>query len=617
MPDIAASIATTANIQVGGTFNGALEISGDRDWIRVNLTAGQTVQIDLGGSGVNAVNDTYLRLYSANGTLIDQDDDGGSFLNSQLIFTPGTSGTYYIAAGSYNDSRTGGYTVSVQETASTGGTPTIPIIPTTPSTDYTPAPNAPAGPLDSIMGDTILNDHVVTVYFGRAGENFDGQITGEGFNAYERSRFQYAFDQIEAVADIEFRIVNNPDQADFRLVLDTNEMGYNELGYFYSPGPYFQAGVGVFNGAAFDRWGGGNLEVGGYGATTITHELMHGLGLMHPHDNGAGSSVMTGVTSAFDDFGRGDLNQGIFTAMSYNPGYTSDRPTWTEDFGSSSGPMALDIAALQLMYGAAENRSGNSFYVLDDSNATGTGWQTIWDTGGIDTIVYGGGAGADINLRAANLTYGTGGGGYVSSVNGVMGGYTIAAGVVIENARGGNGNDRIVGNGASNTLDGRGGNDVLFGLEGNDILRGGDLRDNLIGGTGADILVGQQGNDRLQGDLGADRLVGGAGYDTFVFARFDDSKVEAPQRDVIMDFQRGYDQIDLSAIDGHRGLRGDQAFNFIGSAGFDGRDGQGDVRIQGFGNGVVVSVDINGDGRGDMLIEVQNVASLQASDFIL
>ena len=111
--------------------------------------------------------------------------------------------------------------------------------------------------------------------------------------------------------------------------------------------------------------------------------------------------------------------------------------------------------------------------------------------------------------------------------------------------------------------------------------------------------------------------MGGAGYDTFVFARFDDSKVEAPQRDVIMDFQRGYDQIDLSAIDGHRGLRGDQAFNFIGSAGFDGRDGQGDVRIQGFGNGVVVSVDINGDGRGDMLIEVQNVASLQASDFIL
>jgi serralysin len=130
--------------------------------------------------------------------------------------------------------------VTVLEAAGTGGTPTIS---TTPSTNYTPAPNAPAGPLDSIMGDTILNDHVVTVYFGRAGDNFDGQITGEGFNAYERSRFQYAFDQIEPVADIEFRIVNDPDQADFWLVLDTIEMAYNYLGYFYSPGPYLQAWI--------------------------------------------------------------------------------------------------------------------------------------------------------------------------------------------------------------------------------------------------------------------------------------------------------------------------------------------------------------------------------------
>jgi hypothetical protein len=182
VPDIAASIATTANIQVGGTFNGALETYGDRDWIRVNLTAGQTVQIDLGGSGVNAVNDTYLRLYSPNGTLIDQDDDSGGFLYSQLIFTPDTSGTYYIAAGSYSDGLTGGYT----ERAVIDGHGRHSNNSDNPKLQLYPGPEAPAGPLDSIMGDTILNDHVVTVYFGRAGENFDGQITGEGFNAYDR-----------------------------------------------------------------------------------------------------------------------------------------------------------------------------------------------------------------------------------------------------------------------------------------------------------------------------------------------------------------------------------------------------------------------------------------------
>jgi hypothetical protein len=75
VPDIAVSTATTTNMQVGVTFNGALENSGDRDWIRVSLTAGQAVQIDLGGRGGNAVYDTFLRLYNAKGAWINEDDD--------------------------------------------------------------------------------------------------------------------------------------------------------------------------------------------------------------------------------------------------------------------------------------------------------------------------------------------------------------------------------------------------------------------------------------------------------------------------------------------------------------------------------------------------------------
>jgi serralysin len=98
-------------MQVGVTFNGTLENSGDRDWIRVSLTAGQAVQIDLGGRGDNAVYDTYLRLYNANGAGINEDDDSGYSLNSQLTFTPGTSGTYCIAAGSYAD----GYVAQIQQ----------------------------------------------------------------------------------------------------------------------------------------------------------------------------------------------------------------------------------------------------------------------------------------------------------------------------------------------------------------------------------------------------------------------------------------------------------------------------------------------------------------------
>lgn len=36
-------------------------------------------------------------------------------------------------------------------------------------------------------------------------------------------------------------------------------------------------------------WTSGGLQIGGYGYYTLLHEIGHGLGLAHPHDNGGGS----------------------------------------------------------------------------------------------------------------------------------------------------------------------------------------------------------------------------------------------------------------------------------------------------------------------------------------
>lgn len=120
----------------------------------------------------------------------------------------------------------------------------------------------------------------------------------------------------------------------------------------------------------------------------------------------------------------------------------------------------------------------------------------------------------------------------VSFIGGVFGGYTIANGVVIENATGGSGDDALMGNEADNVLKGNSGDDTLLG-------RGGD--DQLRGDSGKDDLRGGEGDDTLNGGPGDDVLIGGTSSDIFVFTD--------PGTDTIADYQKG-EKIDLSGLEG-------------------------------------------------------------------
>ena len=103
---------STGRLSVGGTSTGELETSGDRDWFEISLTSGASYQFDHVG---NTLSDPYLYLRDQNGNLITSNDDGGSGYNSRITFNATRTGSYFIDAGSYQNSLTGSYTLSATE----------------------------------------------------------------------------------------------------------------------------------------------------------------------------------------------------------------------------------------------------------------------------------------------------------------------------------------------------------------------------------------------------------------------------------------------------------------------------------------------------------------------
>ncbi len=253
---------------------------------------------------------------------------------------------------------------------------------------------------------------------------------------------------------------------------------------------------------------------------TVIHELGHTLGLAHSFD-GAPDEVLPFYAE-----------HNINTVMSY---------TRIPYFGLSNGQLRFeesatmslwDVVQAQRLYGAnMDYNTGNDHYFFAEGEAH---MEILWDAGGIDSINYT----LHIEDEFIDLREGQ-----LSSTHGIADSLRIAYNTVIENARGGRGNDTIIGNEIRNRIWGNEGNDLIEGGGGNDLLRGGAQGDiyrwNL--GDGRDTIreEGAGGIDAIEfrDPSGLLNLL----EDDFTFYRFGDTL----RVDLTLDRQQAYGTVQI------------------------------------------------------------------------
>jgi Ca2+-binding RTX toxin-like protein len=201
------------------------------------------------------------------------------------------------------------------------------------------------------------------------------------------------------------------------------------------------------------------------------------------------------------------------------------------------------------------------------------------------------------------------GGGGNDILTGERGHDEIEGGSGNDNMSGGLGHDFLDGGSGDDTVIGGEGRDTLYGDTGNDSIWGGAGADDIMGSFGNDTLVGHRGADTLSGGDGVDVLTGGAGADGFVWSTGSETGLNDAS-DIVKDFKRGEDLLDLSEI-------GDGVFKFIGKG--TAFSGTGKMEARFFKNATEVRLvlDVDGDGNADSRILLEGLGTLTASDFIL
>lgn len=146
-----------------------------------------------------------------------------------------------------------------------------------------------------------------------------------------------------------------------------------------------------------------------------------------------------------------------------------------------------------------------------------------------------------------------------------------------------------------------------------DFLSGSSSSDVMTGGAADDWLSSGKGSDLILSGAGHDHLTGGASPDYFAYTSIAETGIGAT-RDVITDFEAGADKIVFAGLDLPTLPESDD-WHFVGSKYFTGEALE--IRAYQSGSDTVVAVDIDGDLRVDMEIDLVGQVNLTAYDFLI
>lgn len=353
---------------------------------------------------------------------------------------------------------------------------------------------------------------------------------------------------------------------------------------------------------------GDTIIMGSTAANTLNFSTvsLSGIALI---DGGAGNDTITG-TSAQDTIRGGTGNDTLNGGDGDDYFYVNGTGEGLDLYNGGNGYDSIYAQSDNTVIGLGTSISGIEMISsggYQNVRISGTTGVDAWDFSGmlLDGIV-------SISSGAGNDT-----------ITGSTGDDVIIGGAGADTLNGGDGIDTLSYAGSAtavtinlSTNTASGGDatgDIISNFEN---VTGSNGADTLTGNSGSNTLTGGSGNDRLTGADGFDTLKGDAGNDTFDFNAIGESAV-GDFSDIIADFVRGQDKLDVTTIDANSGVAGDQNFSFVGAGAFTNVAGQ--LRFDNtIGDGFThVFGDVNGDGVADFEIRLTGTYTLTATDFIL